>query len=243
MRSQVHSMHYLPCSTVCTLRQCLDNSIVSISLYMLLLGTGAMHELLKVLNASLPVERGREGRNTLCVSVCVYMYLDMHLCVRVRVDIHKFIKKAQRKLLQILIQFIVLFVKNCQITDVSSDFLTASTHSNWIIKLANGGTVLVRVHHAPTWRLSQQFQDKYILIYYLNLGGFYLIEGNFLYKVQKLHRSSTFSVSLKFNFDCILRGHSAKFPPLFVLTWKPCFSGCLYEILRKEEKKINFSNI
>lgn len=233
MRSQVHNLHYLPCSTVCTLRQCLDNSIVSISLSLVLLGTGAMHELLKVLNAPLPVERGREGRNApLCLCVCMYVPVRVSLCV----CIHRFIKKAQRKLLQILVLFIVLFVKNCQITDVSLDFLTASTHSNWILQLADSGTVLVHVHHAPTWRLSQQFQDKCILIYYLNFAFFFsLIEGNFLYKVQKVHRSSKCSVSLKFNLDCSLRGHSVKFCPLFVLTWKPCLSGCLYEILRKEK--------
>lgn len=82
----------------------------------------------------------------------------------------------------------------------------------------------------------------YILIHYLNFAFFSLTEDYFLYKVQKVNRSSKFSVSLKFNLDGSLRGHSMKFFPLFVLTWKPRFSGHLYGILKKEGKKINFSN-
>lgn len=131
MRSQVQNLHYLHCFIVCTLRQRLDNSIVNNNLSVLLLETGATQELLKVLNADLPIKReGGQKYSSVRMSVCVYT--------------HRFItKKAWRKLLKLVIQFIVLFVKNCQITHISLDPLTASTYSNRIIQLANSGTVLV----------------------------------------------------------------------------------------------------
>lgn len=136
MRSQVQNLHYLHCFIVCTLRQRLDNSIVNNSLSVLLLETGATQELLKVLNADLPIKR--EGGQK--YSLCVCLSVRMSLCVYA----HRFItKKAWRKLLKLVIQFIVLFVKNCQITHISLDPLTASTYSNRIIQLANSGTVLV----------------------------------------------------------------------------------------------------